>query len=101
MIVYSVTVCVEENVHEEWLNWMKTKHIPDVMQTGYFESYAILKVLSKRDGDEGVSYNLQYKCESMAKLHQYQINCAAALQKEHTEKYNDKAVAFRTLLEEM
>ena len=31
MIVYSVTVNIENEVHDDWLSWMKNKHIPDVM----------------------------------------------------------------------
>ena len=39
MIIYNVTVSlVDQTIHEEWLNWMKTKHIPDVMNTGCFLS---------------------------------------------------------------
>lgn len=33
MIVYSVTVNIDSSIHEDWLAWMKSKHIPDVMAT--------------------------------------------------------------------
>ncbi len=36
MIIYNVTVKIDNDVVAEWLNWMQTVHIPDVMQTGYF-----------------------------------------------------------------
>ena len=100
MIVYSVTVNIDEEVHEDWLAWMKNKHIPDVMATKIFTEYRILRVISRNDGEEGVSYNIQYSCPSMADLHRYQVQHAPALQKEHQERYQDKFVAFRTLLEQ-
>ena len=100
MIVYSVTVNVENSMHEDWLAWMKSKHIPDVMETGIFQSHRLLKVISRDQEEEGVTYNIQYTCPSMADLHRYQSNYAPKLQSEHTERYKDKAVAFRTLLEE-
>ncbi|MEO8448027.1 MAG: DUF4286 family protein, partial [bacterium] len=28
MILYNVTVNVDDSVHDEWLEWMKTIHIP-------------------------------------------------------------------------
>ncbi|MEQ9302638.1 MAG: DUF4286 family protein, partial [Marinoscillum sp.] len=36
MILYNITVNVQEGVQEDWLNWMKAVHIPEVMQTGCF-----------------------------------------------------------------
>jgi len=101
MIIYSVTINIDDDVHEDWLEWMKNKHIPDVMQTGIFKEYRMLKVISRNEGEEGHSYNIQYGCESMADLHQYQIHHAPKLQKEHKDRYADKFVAFRTLLEKV
>lgn len=100
MIVYSVTVNIEEEVHADWLAWMKNKHIPDVMASGIFKEYRLLKVISRNEGEEGFSYNIQYSCPTMADLHKYQVNHAPALQKEHSDRYEGKFVAFRTLLEE-
>lgn len=101
MIVYSVTVNIDESVHTDWLAWMVNKHIPDVMATGIFTEQRMLKVISRNDGEEGISYNIQYTCNSMADLHKYQVNHAPQLQKEHHERYQDKFVAFRTLLEKV
>lgn len=97
MVIYNVTVIIEEDVEQEWLQWMKEKHIPDVMNTGYFLENKICRILAEADG--GISYAVQYSCTSMADLDEYQEKHAPALQKEHTEKYNGKFAAFRTLLE--
>tara|TARA_B110000503_G_C7130511_1_gene406607 strand:+ start:1470 stop:1775 length:306 start_codon:yes stop_codon:yes gene_type:complete len=99
MIVYSVTVNIDGSIHEDWLAWMKNKHIPDVMATGYFSEYRMLKVISRQEDEEGVSYNIQYTCANMADLHQYQVHKAPALQKEYSDRYEGKFAAFRTLLE--
>jgi hypothetical protein len=101
MIVYSVTVNVEDSIHLDWLSWMKNQHIPDVMNTGIFTAYRMLKVHSRDKEEEGFTYNIQYSCPSMADLHRYQAHHAPALQKEHSDRYKDKFVAFRTLLEEV
>ena len=45
MFVYNVTVSIDESVREEWLNWMKNVHVPDVMSTGLFIESRILKVI--------------------------------------------------------
>lgn len=101
MIVYSVTVAIEETVHDEWLKWMKEDHIPKVMDTGHFVGYRMMRVISHQNDNPDISYNIQYECESMAELHKYQLQKAPALQKEHSEKYDGKFAAFRTLLEKV
>ena len=99
MIVYSVTVNIEDEVHDDWINWMKESHIPDVMETGYFSENRFLKVITSNTDETGQTYNIQYTCASMKDLHQYQVQQAPRLQKEHNDKYEGKFVAFRTLLE--
>jgi hypothetical protein len=96
-IIYNVTVNIDDSVHDEWLQWMKEKHIPDVMATGYFLENKICRILVNEES--GTSYSIQYTCASMDDLKEYQQKHAPALQKEHSEKYKDKFVAFRTLLE--
>lgn len=97
MIIYNVTVNVEDSVHDDWLKWMKEVHIPDVMRTGYFTEHRFCKILVQEES--GTSYSIQYMCRSMDDLQAYQKEHAPRLQKEHTERYKDKFVAFRTLLE--
>lgn len=97
MIIYNVTVNIENDVHQEWLKWMKEVHIPDVMNTGCFIENKICKVLV--DEEQGTTYSVQYTCENMETLKKYQATHAPRLQKEHTDKYGAKTVAFRTLLE--
>lgn len=99
MIIYNVTVNIEANAHTEWLNWMKTVHIPDVMATGYFLDNKIAKVLSTQEDETGHTYAIQYTCQSMADLEEYQEKCSDPLQEAHGKRYEGKFVAFRTLLE--
>lgn len=99
MIIYNVTVNIEDDIHLDWLNWMKTIHIPDVMNTGYFIENKLCKVLSTQEDETGHTYAIQYTCASMDDLDEYQANHAPALQKDHMDRYQGKFVAFRTLLE--
>ena len=97
MIIYNVTVSVEENVKNDWLNWMKTEHIPEVMACGVFTKAQINRVIVQTDSDN--TFAIAYTCSSMKDLHQYQIKFAPALQKKHIKRFGKKAVAFRTLME--
>lgn len=100
MIIYSVTVKIDLDVHNEWLHWMKSVHIPEVLNTKKFVDYRMLKVLAQ-DETDGITYNIQYRAQTMSDYFDYQNEFAPALQKDHTERYKDKFVAFRTLLKEV
>lgn len=97
MIVYNVTVNIDSSVHDEWLQWMKEQHIPDVVATGCFTHGKIFRILV--DEQAGVSYSVQYSANGMSEINRYMQEFAPKLRKEHTEKYGDKFTAFRTLLE--
>lgn len=98
MIIYNVTVKIDLDIHEDWLQWMKDVHVPDVIATGLFSECKICRLLTVDESD-GITYAFQYFCENMAAFEKYQEVHATNLQKDHTERYKDKFVAFRTLME--
>ena len=97
MYIYSVTVSIDKDVAKEWYHWMKTVHIPQVMETGHFTEYKMVKVLNVND--EGETYSVQYSFNAMADIEAYQRDHAPRLQAETKKHYDGKYVAFRTLLE--
>jgi hypothetical protein len=101
MIVYNVTINLDEAIAEEWLTWMKSIHIPLVMDTGCFEGYKILKLLNERTDFEGPTFAVQYFSPDMKTMQKYSSQFAPSLQKEVKDKYGERLVAFRTLLEEV
>lgn len=100
MIVYSVTVSIAKPVEQEWLKYMQEEHILDVLNTGCFKEHRIMRLLQDVQ-DDASTYNIQYLCESKAILNQYQDKYAPKLQHEHTERFNNQFVAFRTILEQL
>ena len=98
MIVYNVTINIDLDAHDEWLKWMKEVHIPAVMRTGYFMDYKMLRLLGDEDSG-GSTYAVQYTCKTMNDFLAYEEHHAPALRTEYNEKFKDKFVAFRTLLE--
>ena len=97
MILYNVTINIDYDVHDEWLDWIKNKHIPDVLKTGLFIENKICRILAEEDG--GKSYSIQYFLKNMDDYYTYQKEYASSLQLEHTQKYEGKFAAFRTILE--
>lgn len=101
MIIYNVTCNVEPPLEAEWLLWMQQVHIPEVMETGCFLSFKILKLLTTAQDDVGVNYAIQYTAETLAKYEQYQQEFGPALRDKTIAKYGERVMAFRTLLEEV
>jgi hypothetical protein len=100
MILYNVTINVLENIHEEWLKWMKEIHIPRIINTKCFRESKIYRVLSP-EPEEGVSYSVQYYTNSIEEFERFQIEHAAIIHTEHTEKYGGKFTIFRSVMEKV
>ncbi len=100
MILYNVTVNIDQAAEEEWLQWMKSEHIPAVMATGYFSAYKLYRLLIETEGG-GVNYSVQYFAENLTNLEDYLQHHAGPLVKEHNERYKDRHVAFRSVLQEV
>ncbi|MDA7804073.1 DUF4286 family protein [Crocinitomix sp.] len=96
-VIYNVTVSVDIDKSEEWLEWMQESHIPDVMRTGQFIEAKISKVLGHEEG--GKTFAIQYLCIDMDAYENYQANFAAILQEDHTKRFGKNTAAFRTLLQ--
>lgn len=97
MIIYNVTIKVDREIHDEWVHWMKTVHIPDVMNTGYFNDHRMMRILAEDESD-GISYAIQYHARNMSDYFEYQEKEAPRLQKETNDRYKDRFVAFRTIM---
>ncbi|TBO42011.1 DUF4286 family protein [Pedobacter kyonggii] len=97
MFLYNVTLIIDDAAAEEWLQWMQDVHIPEVMATGMFISNRLLKVIDSPN--EGVTYCAQYVAETLDHYNKYQEVFAPALQAELNERYKNRFVAYRTLME--
>ena len=97
MVLYNVTIILEESIQKEWLNWMQTTHIENVMNTGCFVSHRVLKVLDSPN--EGITYCVQYIADTMEKYNEYQQRFAAKLQSDFPEQFQNRFVTFRTVME--
>lgn len=96
MILYNVTVSIDPTISEEWLAWMRSTHIPDVMATGCFIESRLSRVRGDEEG--GVTYAITYLSPSQEMLDEYQKTHAPLLQKDHSEKFAGRFAAFRTFL---
>lgn len=97
MIIYNVTLNVQEDIHDEWLKWMKEEHIPDMLDTKKFTRALMTKVMVQEPMG-GITYSVQYTAESKEMLERYYSENAEEL-RARSKAFDGKFVAFRTELE--
>jgi hypothetical protein len=97
MILYNITVIIDEGIEREWLLWMQDIHIPEVMATGKFVSQRLLKVLESPN--EGVTYCVQFVADSKALYDLYRVQSEQTFLSALQNKYPNKLVSFSTIME--
>jgi len=98
MIIYNVTVKIEKGIMQEWLHWMKQEHIPDLMKTGLFVDYRLCRLL-EQDESEGLTYTVQYFCDSMEHYQTYISEHATSMRDKAFKRFGNRFIAFRTVME--
>jgi hypothetical protein len=98
MIIYNVTIQVAHAIAENWLPWMQQVHIPEVMATGCFEKFQLVKLLDT-DESEGITYAVQYYAPDLPQCEAYLDKYAPMLRKKVSDTWGDQVFAFRSLME--
>ncbi len=98
MIIYNVTIKVDENIHSQWLVWMQEEHIPEVINTGCFSRATVLRLL-ETDDTEGPTYAIQYFAESKAWYNRYIEKFAPEMRRRSFEKWGNGFIAFRSVMQ--
>lgn len=98
MFIYNVTIKVDHSIAIDWLEWLKSIHIPEVIATGCFTEAKVLQLL-ETDEEEGLTYAIQYNAPSKAMYNNYIQNFAAELRDKSFQKWGDKFIAFRSIMQ--
>lgn len=98
MIIYNVTLKVEASIADEWVEWMRKEHMPELMGTGLFVDNRLCRLL-EQDETDGVTYAAQYFCESMEQYNIYIDKFAEKIREKAFMLFGGKFVAFRTVME--
>ena len=98
MFVYNVTIKVEDSIKDDWLNWLKEEHVPEVLATGCFTQATMLRMLEV-DDTEGPTYTIQYHALSKSLYNLYIEKFAGTLRQRSFEKWGDKFIGFRSIMQ--
>ena len=97
MIIYNVTINIQESIHDKWLLWMNQEHIPAMLETGKFSKALLTRVLVEEEMG-GLTYSVQYTAKNRQDLEDYYNNYAEKLRAQGAA-FAGKFVAFRTELQ--
>lgn len=97
MILYNITVIIDEGIHDDWLQWIEAYYIPEIMASGMFVSSRLLKVIDSPN--EGVTYCIQFISDSLENYNVFKERFSGLLDAEHDRKFEGRSVNFSTLME--
>jgi len=98
MIVYNVTNKVQPDIEAEWVRWQREEHIPDILASGQFTEYKFYRLL-EQDETEGITFVVQYFAPDIDHYDEYVNSFAPALRKKALDRWGNKFIAFRTIME--
>ena len=98
MLIYNVTIKVQNDIVEPWLVWLKEEHIPEMIATGCFTKAVILHLLETSDA-EGETYAVQYYTNTGEDYQRYINRHSTTLRQKGLEKWGNKFISFRTIME--
>ena len=88
MLIYNTTFQVDDDVHDNFLIWIKESYIPEVQKHGALKAPRICRILSHRE--EGSAYSLQWEVESSGLLHRWHLEQGVRLNDELVKIFKDK-----------
>lgn len=98
MIIYNVTVKVNNDIAADWVKWMKEEHMPELLDTGLFSDCRLCRLL-EQDEEEGVTYIAQYFCDNIQQYNTYIAGHAQTMRDKGFRRFGNGFIAFRTLME--
>ena len=97
MIVYQVRITVNATAHDEWLHWMRTVHVPDVIATGLISSFQIWRAKNS----EAVEYRYNFYFMDEKSFDKYQKEFATKLKAHPHERFPDQFKATRQIFHQL
>jgi hypothetical protein len=97
MLLFNVTIIVEEPSANDFITWMKEDHIPALMEKECFVSHRLFKILDSPN--EGITYSVQFIADSEADFNTFREKFEHEFTAHIYTRYPEKLVVFSTLME--
>ena len=98
MFIYNITLKIDWSIENDWLQWMKEEHMPEVLATGCFEKSQLLRLIEV-DETDGPTFAAQYTAANREAYDRFISNHAPDLRQKSFDKWGNRFVAFRSVME--
>lgn len=100
MILYNTTYVVEDSVHDEWISWLKEKHINDFLNSNCFLGARLGKITSHVEPGMQ-TYSLQLFVNDDLTLDQFKANFLSDIQQISLQKFGTKVLSFSSEMQHL
>lgn len=100
MIIYNTTYHIEDDIHDDYIAFVKDELIPRALKSGHLSNPQLALVHSQHE-ESGVSYALQFRVEDLVKLEEWMLVYGQSIRADIAKRFGEKALGFMTLLEEV
>ncbi|MEO6639231.1 MAG: DUF4286 family protein [Ginsengibacter sp.] len=97
MLIYNITIKIDNDIESEWVTWQKVVYIPGVMASGFFYDNRFSKLISHEDTD-GKTYVMQFYAKNKDAFENFKAQHADEFSDLLVAKWGNKFVAFESLL---
>lgn len=97
MIIYNTTFQVSNAGADEFLNWLRTIYVPQALSGGELSCPQLARVMANRD--DGSSYALQFRVESLSVLQRWNRSTGKGLRQRLATLFGDRVTGFSTMLD--
>ncbi|MEO8112692.1 MAG: DUF4286 family protein [Ginsengibacter sp.] len=97
MLIYNVTIKIDNNIESDWITWQKDVYIPAVMRSGFFYDSQFSKLISHQDAD-GKTYVVQFYAKDDDAFENYKARHAGESNDLLSARWGNKFVVFESLL---
>jgi hypothetical protein len=98
MLIYNVTSKVSWEAEDKWIEWMVTEQIREILDTGLFLKYQLVRLLDVEDMD-GPTYAVQYYLDNKEDYDRYIRQFAPGIREKAINRWGNHVISFRTLME--
>ena len=98
MLIYNVTVKVDNEIADDWLRWVLTEHGPEHIATQCFSKFNVLRLL-EIDEEDGPTFALQFYAENKTDYERFLQEFLKDLKQKSFEKWGQRTLDFRTVME--
>lgn len=100
MYLYNITIHIEWQQHDDFLQWLHSDILPELLGKKYFSSYKFFELLGT-DEKEGKTYSLQLTAESIGAYNRFAEIYREKFFERFAARWGERCYLFPSLLREV